>query len=238
MGAHMHQAACTHGLYHGAPMVLHHLHEMAIAMAAVGVATTTRLRRSQPLPEQATVATTPPPSPPHYPSSHCCRRQRRPTVRHLHCRYPPPASAPSDDLSRSSRRQQRALLRFVMAALRLQSQQRDRDNTSSSVAGEFALGSDLTVDQRQGVAHRFLLRGNPTVDSDEDKPIIVFASEAWISRSRPFIISAITASPARRRRLRPTLPTATARATHVPPPVLPTLPLPAADAINGHDWTI
>ncbi|KAL6000187.1 hypothetical protein ACLOJK_034865 [Asimina triloba] len=80
-------------------------------------------------------------------------------------------------------------------------------------------GSDLTVDQRQGVAHRFLLRGHPTVDSDEDKPIVVFASEAWISRSRPFIISAITASPARRRRLRrPPLPTAIARTCPLPAP--------------------
>ncbi|KAL5977631.1 hypothetical protein ACLOJK_039159 [Asimina triloba] len=52
------------------------------------------------------------------------------------------------------------------------------------------------------------------------------SSKAWISRSRPFIISAITARAAH-------VPTATARAAHVPPPVLhaatmpPSPPLPS-----------
>ncbi|KAL6000188.1 hypothetical protein ACLOJK_034866 [Asimina triloba] len=91
-------------------------------------------------------------------------------------------------------------------------------------------GSDLTVDQRQGVAHRFLLRGHPTVDSDEDKPIVVFANEAWISRSRPFIISAITASPTRRRRLHlpPLSPPPDAANRHRPHLPAPATPLPAA----------
>ncbi|KAL5973084.1 hypothetical protein ACLOJK_034203 [Asimina triloba] len=53
-------------------------------------------------------------------------------------------------------------------------------------------GSDPTVDQRQGAVNHFLLRGHLTVDSYKDKPIAIDADEAWISRSRPSIVSAIT----------------------------------------------
>ncbi|KAL5988891.1 hypothetical protein ACLOJK_026993 [Asimina triloba] len=86
---------------------------------------------------------------------------------------------------------------------------------------------DPRMDQRQRSTKRFLPELIRPSILPNASVFVSIISKAWISRSRPFIISAITARAAH-------VPTATARAAHVPPPVLHAATSPPSPPLPSH----
>ncbi|KAL5973057.1 hypothetical protein ACLOJK_039864 [Asimina triloba] len=191
-------------------------------------------------PRQAAVdRPSPPPSPP-CPST-ASPSPLTPTEATVHCRRNPPCMGHHrSNPSHPSDSRQRALLRSGEAATRLHEDSEIGTSTSPSLHTKTLLpppiidhhsilifmahrkGSDPTIDQGQGVVNHFLLRGHPTVDSDEDKPIAIDAGEAGISRSRPSIVSAIST------RVCPPLPVAATRVACAGSVARVRLPAPAS----------